>query len=76
VKEAGKSWIDAREANNLEQTTIDAYQNHLDLHIRPYLGEFKLALLMIAVIRQRQDDLKTGKPALGRDAAERRPPTW
>jgi integrase len=72
VKEAGKSWIEACEANNLEQTSIDAYQNHLDLHIYPYLGEFKLASLTIAVVRQWQDDLKTGKPAPGQEAAERR----
>src|SRR5260370_36124519 len=72
VKEAGKSWIEACEENNLEQTTIDAYRNHLDLHNYPYLGELKLDSLTIAVARQWQDHLKTGKPALGQADAEGR----
>jgi integrase len=72
VRAAGKLWIEACEANNLERTTIDAYQNHLDLHIYPYLGDFKLSALTVAVVRKFQDDLRLGNPAPGQTGGEPR----
>ena len=38
VKEAGKLWLETCEKAGLERTTIDAYRQHLRLHIEPYLG--------------------------------------
>jgi integrase len=72
VRDAGKSWIEACEANNLESVTIEDYQSLLDLHIFPYLGDYKLSVLTVAVVRQWQDDLRTGKPAPGQETAEPR----
>jgi integrase len=43
VAEAGKLWIASGENNKLERATIDGYQQHLDLHITPFLGRVKLS---------------------------------
>src|SRR5579883_1298555 len=64
VAEAGKAWIKICIANKLEPTTVDAYQNHLDFHICPYIGEHKLGALTVAIVRKWQDDLR----AAGRSA--------
>jgi integrase len=61
VKEAGDLWIDACRAQNLEPSTIAAYEQHLRLHIVPHLGPLRLAQLTVPVVRQFWDDLLTGK---------------
>jgi integrase len=38
VTEAGRLWIESGEAAALERTTLEQYQQHLDLHITPLLG--------------------------------------
>jgi hypothetical protein len=38
VSEAGKLWIATGEMNHLERSTLNAYRQHVDLHIAPYLG--------------------------------------
>ena len=43
VREAGKLWLDA--CAGLERATVDAYKQHLDLHIVPHLGHYRLAHL-------------------------------
>ena len=61
VREAGKLWLDA--CGDLERATVDAYKQHVHLHIVPYLGHYRLAHLAPQVIRQFEDDLRAGKPA-------------
>jgi len=61
VGEAGGLWIDA--CADLERATVEAYKQHLHLHIEPYLGHYRLAHLTPPVIRQFADDLRNGKPA-------------
>ena len=61
VAEAGRKWLEACEAAGLERSTADGYEQHLRLHIVPYLGTFRLAQLTAPLIRQFEDDLRAGK---------------
>jgi integrase len=61
VKEAGDLWIQACKADKLEPATVAAYEQHLRLHIVPYLGMLRLAQLTVPVARQFRDDLLAGK---------------
>jgi integrase len=61
VKDAGDKWIEACKAEELEEATIAAYEQHLRLHIVPHLGTLRLAQLTVPVIRQFRDDLLAGK---------------
>ncbi|KRR09978.1 hypothetical protein CQ12_06080 [Bradyrhizobium jicamae] len=70
VTEAGRNWIDA--CADLERTTRDGYEQHLTLHIEPYLGGVKLSALTVATIRDWQDKLRKGVPAPGQETAEPR----
>jgi integrase len=65
VASAGKKWIESCEAHRLERSTVEAYRQHLDGHIIPYLGAVKLADLSVPVVRQFMDKLR----ADGRSAA-------
>jgi integrase len=59
VREAGKMWLES--CAGLERATVEAYDQHLHLHIVPYLGHYRLAHLAPPVIRQFEDDLRNGK---------------
>jgi integrase len=70
VEDAGKLWTDG--CGDLERSTTDQYQQHLDYHINPYLGGLKLSALTVAIVRDWQDKLRNGVPAPGqREAAPR-----
>jgi integrase len=51
VAEAGKLWIEACEADELEPATVEQYQQLLDLHINPRIGSKKLQDLTVPVLR-------------------------
>lgn len=70
VEKAGQQWIDA--CADLERTTRDGYQQHLTLHIVPYLGAVRLSALNVAIVRDWQDKLRKGIPAPGQAEAEPR----
>ncbi|HEV7344391.1 MAG TPA: tyrosine-type recombinase/integrase [Devosia sp.] len=57
VEEAGKLWVAARSRAGREQTTIDQYKQHLDLHITPFIGNVKLTGLTPPALRQFEDRL-------------------
>jgi integrase len=61
VAEAGELWIKACEGDELERASIDAYRQHLRLHIKPYLGNYKLSQLSVPMVRKFKDDLRTDK---------------
>lgn len=65
IAEAADLWIETCAANNLETATIDSYEQHARLHIKPYLGRLKLSQLTVPVIREFQDKLRRGDPAPG-----------
>jgi integrase len=74
VAEAGKHWIGACEANNLERTTTEEYQRHLDLHITPYLGNVKLSKLTAPMVSEFRTKLRNGTPAPGQETGTMRSP--
>jgi integrase len=61
IFEAGKLWIATCEKHKLERTTIDGYQQHLDLHIEPLLGAVKLSDLSAPMVREFEDKLSADK---------------
>ena len=63
VDRACALFLDGCEAKGLERTSIAAYRQHLDLHVRPYLGRLKLTALSPAVIRGFEDDMRVGRAA-------------
>jgi integrase len=65
VAAAGKHWISACEAADLERSTVDQYGQHLRLHIVPFVGAMRLNEITVPVIRSFLDQLKTN----GRSAA-------
>jgi integrase len=60
VSEAGKLWLATGESNKLERATLKGYRQHLDLHIRPYIGGVKLAQLTAPLVRDFEDRLAAG----------------
>jgi integrase len=45
VAKAGELWLETGEQAALERTTLDAYRQHLRLHIEPYLGKVAVAAI-------------------------------
>jgi integrase len=70
VEMAGQGWIDS--CGDLERTSVDQYQQHLNFHINPYLGGLKVSALTVAIVRDWQDKLRNGVPAPGQADAEPR----
>jgi integrase len=65
VAEAGKLWIATGEQNGLERATLDAYRQHLRLHIEPYLGTVRLSQLSAPMVREFEDRLARGDAPAG-----------
>jgi len=58
VAEAGRLWLKRCEADGLEQSTVDYYQQHLDRHIIPVIGAVKLSRLTMPMLTSFQDKLR------------------
>jgi len=58
VAEAGRLWLTRCEADGLEQSTVDYYQQHLDRHIIPVIGAVKLSRLTVPMLTIFQDKLR------------------
>jgi len=58
VAEAGRLWLQSGEAADLERTTMDQRRQHLELHIKPFLGETRLNRIAVPSIRAFQDQLR------------------
>jgi integrase len=58
VAEAGRLWLNRCEADGLEQSTVDYYQQHLDRHIIPVIGMVKLSRLTMPMLTTFQDKLR------------------
>jgi len=55
------------EAAGLEQTTLDYYRQHVELHIVPLLGAVKLSQLTVPLVRDFEDQLRKDRsPAMVR----------
>jgi integrase len=57
VAAAGELWLKSAEAAGLEPTTIQQYQQHVRLHIVPFIGTMKLSRLTAPAVRQFTDRL-------------------
>src|SRR5262245_44245570 len=51
VLEAGKQWIKDAERAGLERATILQYRQHLDLHIKPFIGETLLTKVSAPLLK-------------------------
>jgi integrase len=69
VAEAGRLWLQECEADGLERSTVDYYQQHLDRHIIPLIGAVKLSRLTVPMVRAFEDKLKLDRsPTMVRKA--------
>ena len=59
VIEAGKLWIRQVEIDCRERSTLQQYRQHLDLHIKPFLGGKKLSALTPAAVQTFRNTLIT-----------------
>jgi integrase len=68
VAAAGKHWISACEDEGLERSTVAQYQQHLRLHIEPFMGTKRLTEISVPAVRAFLDTLKANgrSPALVR----------
>ena len=57
VKDAAELWLARCEREELERTTILAYQQHVNLHIIPYVGTVKLSRLSVPAVNAYRDQL-------------------
>jgi integrase len=73
VAEAGKLWLETGDRAGLERATLDAYRQHLRLHIEPYLGRVKLSQLSAPMVREFEDKLARGDMAEGAAPEPRSP---
>lgn len=60
VAEAGLRWLTSATNAGLERSTLAQYRQHLELHIKPFLGERRLNEVTVPVIRAWQDELRKG----------------
>jgi integrase len=63
VVEAGEAWIRTAEQGSndrepLERSTVEQYEQHLRLHISPFIGRLKLAKLNVPTVRDFADKLR------------------
>ena len=63
IAEAGRLWLGSCEAANLERSTLDAYRQHVDLHIVPLIGAVKLSQLSVPMVRSFEDALRKERSA-------------
>jgi integrase len=66
VLEAGEGWIKQAKADKLERATVDQYEQHLRLHIKPLLGGKKLASLRTDTITKFRNALTEGNVEIER----------
>lgn len=57
VEEAGDNWIKRAYREDLEQTTIDSYDQHVRLHVLPFIGGLRLNQLTKPIVEKFRDDL-------------------
>jgi integrase len=70
VAKAAELWLESCAAAGLERTSIDAYRQHVDLHIVPILGALRLSQLTVPLVRGFVDRLRRDgrSPAMVRKA--------
>lgn len=74
VAAAADLWIKSSETRELERSTLAAYRQHVDLHIKPLIGRTKLSELTAPAVREFEDKLRRGDPAPGEERGAPRSP--
>jgi integrase len=64
VKEAGLKWLKRAETDGLERTTVGQYEQHLRLHIIPFLGDMMIRDVTVPVVKDFRDGMREGDPRL------------
>ncbi|WP_077962402.1 tyrosine-type recombinase/integrase [Ensifer adhaerens] len=59
VGKAGELWLATADARGLERSTADQYRQHVEIHIKPFLGATKLSKLNVAAVRSFEDKLRS-----------------
>jgi integrase len=57
---AGDEWVTEAEQDGLERSTVTQYRQHLDIHIKPYIGNMKLSRLTAPMVTKFRRDLRSG----------------
>lgn len=57
IKEASKLWLERCDDAGLERSTRDAYRQHVDLHIVPFIGARKLTQITTPTVHAFADEL-------------------
>lgn len=65
ISKAGELWLETVDAAGLERSTAAQYRQHINLHIRPFLGDVLVPKLTVATVRAWEDRLR----AEGRSAS-------
>jgi integrase len=73
IAQAGELWLQTGEAKGLERSTLAAYRQHLELHIKPYLGAVRLSQLTAPMVREFEDALAAGTVDNGAEPRPRSP---
>src|SRR5215831_19054861 len=69
VAEAGQLWLQTAREAGLERSTLEYYQQHLNLHIAPLIGSTRLSQLTVPMVRAFEDKLRIDRsPAMVRKA--------
>lgn len=58
VKEAAALWIKGRKEKKLEAMTVKGYEEHIELHIVPFIGARKLSELTVPAVNAFADQLR------------------
>jgi len=58
VSEACDLWLHSCRSRNLETSTLTQYDQHVRLHIKPFLGATKLSRIAVATVRAFEDRLR------------------
>ena len=74
VARAAELWLTACRQNDLERSTVDAYEQHVRIHIVPFIGRVKLSQLSAPLVREFEDKLRNGMPAPGSQDGSKRSP--
>lgn len=61
VAEAASQWINSCKSDNLERSTVEAYQSILDNHILPLIGHVKLSSINVPFVTRFKDELRDTK---------------
>lgn len=71
LAEAGLDWIAS--GKHLEPSTIKQREEHLKLHLKPFLGDMKLHEITVPTVRKFLDDLAAGDTSFPKDHPRHRP---